>query len=88
MVYQNAIRKFKKITNINIVLAMSVTYYLLPTISSIFGLMVFDPNNFINRFPFIVTWLFPSLVLLVLHILYCINLNKFNSNLEENKLEM
>lgn len=73
--------KKKVITNVGLIMILGVVYFLFPTFVSIFGNSVFEPAQFIKWFPFTIVWLMPSLLIMGLHIVYCLNLNKYNETL-------
>lgn len=50
------------------------------------GSAVFNPDEFVNKFAFATLWLLPSIIMLVFHIFYYINLNKYNKEVESNPL--
>lgn len=75
------IAKNKVLTNVGLILVLGVVYFLFPTFVSVVGNSMFDPRNFIKWFPFTLVWLMPSLLILGLHIAYCVNLNKYNDSL-------
>jgi hypothetical protein len=74
----NKITKEKKVSNNTLFVSLGTVYFLLPTLSSLFGNAVFAPRDFIRNLPFVVIWFLPSLVLLILHALYFMNINKYN----------
>ena len=76
------VAKSKKISNIGIMTGLAVIYYLMKTGVEIFGNAIFDPSNFATAFIGLTAWLFPSVIMLVVHILYFTNLSKFNEELE------
>ena len=47
--------------------------------------MLFNPTAGLSTFIFQAGWLIPSVVILVFHILYYVNINKYNELLEESK---
>jgi ABC-type uncharacterized transport system permease subunit len=82
------IRDSKMIKGTGFWLAISVLYYLIPTALSLTAEVFFGDINrsTLNLLIFNSVWIFPSIVLLVLHIIYFTNLNTYNSQLAlENK---
>ncbi len=80
-----SIKKLKKVSSNNVIMILAVFYYILPTLLNIFGTAIFSSNKFVQEFPFIILWFFPSFVFLISHIFYCVNINKYNSELEEKE---
>jgi hypothetical protein len=81
----NRIKKLKHITNISLFIGLTVVYYLLPTISTILITAIFTPEKGLRTFIFQAGWLLPSVVILVFHMLYYMNINKYNELLEESQ---
>lgn len=80
------IGKNKKIGNIGILMSATVVYYLFGTIVSAMGSALFNPDSFVEDFAFLTLWLLPSIIILVFHIIYYTNLNKYNEEVESNPL--
>lgn len=83
----NIIVKKKKISNLGLMIGLTAVYYLFITFMQIFATAIFKSENFARDFVFLSAWLFPSIILLVVHILYYNNLNKYNQELESGNLE-
>jgi NADH:ubiquinone oxidoreductase subunit 5 (subunit L)/multisubunit Na+/H+ antiporter MnhA subunit len=83
----NRIKKLKPITNISLFIGLTIVYYLFPTISDILISISFntDGASALRLFVFQTAWLFPSIIVLVFHMLYYVNINKYNELLEESK---
>lgn len=81
----NRIKKLKPIKNISLFIGLTIVYYLFPTISNILIDMLFNPTAGLSAFIFQAGWLLPSVVILVFHMLYYININKYNELLEESQ---
>jgi hypothetical protein len=77
------IRKEKTVSNVGLMVALVIFYYLFITVMNIVANLLFDPGNFAKYFAFSTAWLLPSIVLMVFHILYFVNINKYNLELEE-----
>ena len=77
------IAALKKVSNISLMIAMVVAYYLTKTIAQIFATAIFKAPDFASEFIFLSAWLFPSLILMVVHILYFVNVGKYNLTLEQ-----
>ena len=75
------VAKNKVLTNVGLITVLGVIYFLFPTFVNVLANSVFDPTQFIKWFPFTIVWLMPSLLILGLHIVYCMNLNKYNEGL-------
>jgi hypothetical protein len=75
------IKNKKKIGSIPLMLALVVVYYLFATGVQIFAKAIFSPTTFATDFVFLSAWLFPSIILMVIHILYFVNLSKYNEEL-------
>jgi len=80
------IEKNKKIGSIGILMSATVVYYFFTTIIDLMGSALFNPENFINDFAFGTLWLLPSIIILVFHMFYYINLQKHNKEVESNPL--
>ena len=74
----NRIKKLRPITNIPLFTGLTVVYYLFPTIAKI----VLD-GSLLRVFIFNTAWLFPSIIILVFHLLYYLNISRYNETLEE-----
>lgn len=83
----NRIKKLKPIANISIFIGLTIVYYLFPTVSDILISISFntDGASALRLFVFKTAWLFPSIIVLVFHMLYYVNINKYNELLEESK---
>ena len=77
------ILKRKRITTIPVMIFMTVVYYLFVTCLELVSNAIFSPENFARDFIFTTAWLMPSIVLLVIHLLYYNNLMKYNEELTE-----
>lgn len=82
----NRIKKLKPIANISIFIGLTIVYYLFPTVSDILISISFntDGASALRLFVFKTAWLFPSIIVLVFHMLYYVNINKYNELLEES----
>lgn len=84
----NRIKKLRPITNISIFMGLTVVYYLFPTLSKIVIDAAFgDATSFLRTFIFNAAWLFPSIIFLVFHLLYYMNINKYNETLLESQAQ-
>lgn len=83
MTIPGKLRKGKRIPNISFMVSLAVFYYLFITVMNIVANLLFDPGNFAKYFAFSTAWLLPSIVLMVFHILYFVNINRYNIELEE-----
>jgi hypothetical protein len=83
----NRIKKLRPITNVQLFIGLTIVYYLFPTISNILIDMAFNTGeeSLLRIFVFQTAWLFPSIILLVFHMLYYVNINKYNELLEESQ---
>jgi hypothetical protein len=72
------IAQVKKVSSTMLLLTLGCIYFLLPTLTALVGKALFDPFNFIKELPFTIVWLLPSITFLILHVLYIVNLNKYN----------
>jgi hypothetical protein len=81
----NRIKKLRPITNIPFFTGLTIIYYLFPTISSILVGVLFNTDAKLSTFIFQAGWLLPSVVILVFHLLYYMNINKYNELLEESQ---
>jgi hypothetical protein len=79
----NLIIKKRKIINIGLMTALSAFYYLFATIINTIAIAIFRESDFVRQFIFLSAWLFPSIILLIVHIMYFNNLTKYNLELEE-----
>jgi len=79
------IKKLKPIRNISFFTGITIVYYLFPTISNILTDMLFNDTAGLSSFIFQAGWLLPSVVILVFHLLYYMNINKYNELLEESQ---
>jgi uncharacterized membrane protein len=77
------IRDGLKINNISLMTAMAVFYYLFVTIVQIFAGAIFKPETFSKDFVFLTAWLLPSIIIMVVHILYFNNLGVYNRSLKK-----
>lgn len=75
------------ITNISYITALAVCYYLVANILNIGTILILQPDNAFRNIVFQLGWLLPSIIILVLHIFYTLNLSAFNSELNKNKLQ-
>ncbi len=82
------IAKNKKVTNIPLMTGLAVLYYLFRTIMQILGEAIYRPETFGKQFIFLVMWLLPSIILMVIHIIYFNNLGKYNEELRHPKTEV
>jgi len=80
------IEKNKKIGAIGVLMGITVVYYLFGTVVNLMGAALFNPDEFVDAFAFGTLWLLPSVIILVFHIFYYINLNKYNKEVESNPL--
>jgi hypothetical protein len=76
------ISKNKKILNIGLMTTVTVFYYLTITIIQIVSEALFRPETLLTTLVFMSTWIMPSIIILIVHILYFSNLRKYNSELE------
>ena len=83
----NSIIKLKKVKGIGLMIALAVFYYLFVTITQLFAGAVFKPATFLQDFVKGTAWLFPSVILMVVHILYFVNISKYNELLDTAKSE-
>ena len=83
----NRIKKLKPITNISLFIGLTIVYYLFPTVSNIIIDIAFNTGDLevLELFVFQTAWLFPSIIVLVFHMLYYVNINKYNELLEESQ---
>lgn len=80
----NKIKKLKRITNIPLFTGLTVLYYLFPTIAKIvIDTAAATNETFLRTFIFNAAWLFPSIIILIFHLLYYLNISKYNETLEE-----
>jgi|LakMenEpi03Aug12_release.lakeMendotaPanAssembly.Ray.scaffolds.fasta_scaffold26453_6 hypothetical protein len=79
------IKKNKPVTNVSLMVALVIFYYLFITVMNIVANLLFDPGGFAKYFAFSTAWLLPSIVLMVFHILYFVNVNRYNVELEEKQ---
>lgn len=82
----NRIKKLKPVSNISLFIGLTVVYYLFPTVSDILISISFntDGASALRLFVFKTAWLFPSIIVLVFHMLYYMNINKYNELLEDS----
>lgn len=73
------IGKGKKISGIPLFMTLTVVYYLFGTIVNLFTAALFNPEDFVEQFVFGTMWLMPSIIILILHMLYYSNLQKYNT---------
>jgi hypothetical protein len=78
------IAKLKKVTGVPLMTTLAVVYYLFVTIAQIFATAIFKSSEFTQEFIFLSAWLFPSIIIMVVHILYFVNIGKYNQTLESN----
>lgn len=83
----SSIRKTKPVKTSNLILSLGILYFLLPSFTSLLGVSLFNPNDFIKDIPFIVIWLIPSLGLLVAHIFYSMNIGVYNESLQTSSTD-
>lgn len=84
----NRIKKLRPITNVSLFMGLTVVYYLFPTLSKIVIDAAFgDAASFLRTFIFNSAWLFPSIIFLVFHLLYYMNINKYNETLLESQAQ-
>lgn len=78
------IKKSKAIKGIGFWLTLSVLYYVIPTVLNLTGNVLFNNSNdsVLQVLVFNSVWIFPSIVLLVIHVLYFKNLDTYNSDLK------
>jgi len=83
----NRIKKLRPINNISLFIGLTIVYYLFPTVANILVDLAFNTDNSsaLRLFVFQTAWLFPSIIVLVFHMLYYININKYNEMLEESQ---
>lgn len=83
----NRIKKLKPINNISLFIGLTILYYLFPTVADIIISIAFnnDGASALSLFVFKTAWLFPSVIVLVFHMIYYVNINKYNELLEESK---
>lgn len=81
------IKKLKIITNIPLFVGLTIVYYLFPTLSNIVIDMAFNAGGetLLRMFVFQTAWLFPSIILLGFHMVYYVNINKYNETLLESQ---
>jgi len=73
--------KSKQIRGIATMTVLAVFYYLFITLIQIISKAFFTPNTFARDFVFLSVWLMPSIILLVVHMLYFTNLRRYNEEL-------
>jgi hypothetical protein len=78
------VAKRKKISSVGLFAGLAVVYYLFATIVDIFASAFFAPDTFAADLVFKSAWLLPSIIILILHSLYFMNLGKYNEELREN----
>ena len=78
------ISKRKKINSIGLFAGLAVLYYLFATVIDIFATAFFDPSVFGTTVIFKTAWLLPSIIILILHVFYFMNLGVYNDELEKN----
>lgn len=76
----------KKITTIPLMLVLIFFYYLFVTLTKILASAIFRPENFTRSLVFLVAWLLPSIVIMIIHIFYIQNLRRYNQLLGENNV--
>jgi hypothetical protein len=76
--------KRKKINSIGLFSGLAVVYYLFATMIDVFASAIFKPETFAVDLIFKSAWLLPSVIILILHIFYFMNLGKYNEELENN----
>lgn len=76
------IAKNKKVTGVPVMTTLAVVYYLFVTIAQIFATAIFKSSEFTQQFIFLSAWLLPSIIIMVVHILYFVNIGKYNQALE------
>jgi hypothetical protein len=83
----NRIKQLRPITNISLFIGLTIVYYLFPTVANILVDLAFntDSTSALQLFVFQTAWLFPSIIVLVFHMLYYVNINKYNEMLEESQ---
>jgi hypothetical protein len=83
----NRIKKLRPITNISLFVGLTIVYYLFPTVSNILVDLSFNTEgaSALKLFIFQTAWLFPSIIVLVFHMLYYMNIKKYNEMLEESQ---
>jgi hypothetical protein len=74
--------KNKPVGNIVLMTILAVVYYLMVTFIQIFSNAIFKPETFVRTFIFLSAWLLPSIILMIIHILYFSNLAKYNQEIE------
>jgi hypothetical protein len=82
----NRIKKLRPISNIPLFTGLTVLYYLFPTVAKIvIDTAAATNETFLRTFIFNSAWLFPSIIILVFHLLYYLNIGKYNETLEESQ---
>jgi hypothetical protein len=81
------VRDNVKINNITMMTIMAVFYYLFVTVVQIFAGAIFKPETFSKDFVFLTAWLLPSIILMVIHILYFNNLGVYNRSLKGKTIQ-
>jgi hypothetical protein len=79
------IKKATPIKSIGLITTLAVCYYLVANLFNIAAVLVTNPDDATRNLVFQVAWLLPSIVIMVIHILYTINLSAYNSSLEAKK---
>jgi len=75
------IRKGKKIGNTSLITTLAVCYYLIANILNIGAVLITNPDDAARNLVFQTAWLLPSIVLMIIHILYVSNLSTYNNSL-------
>lgn len=83
-----SIRKNKKLTGIPFFTGLAIVYYLFLNVVKLISTAVFKPDNFADAFIFGTAWLLPSLIIMVIHILYFVNLSKYNEELASKPVKV
>lgn len=78
-----AVVQRKRIGSIPLMTILVVFYYLLITLIKILASAVFKPDSFVEDVVFLIAWLLPSLVMLVVHLFYMHNLRLYNHSLSQ-----
>lgn len=79
----STIKKSKKVGGIALWIMLVVFYYLFKTFTNILGLIIFAPDKISTEFIGLIGWFIPSIVVLVMHVLYFVNIMKYREELEE-----
>ncbi len=74
----------KPVKNINIYVILASFYYFFISLVNLASRVLLMPEDFPRESIFQVTWIFPSFMVFVFHILYFQNIREYNTSLKEN----